>query len=94
MIARMWESRIKAGELDAFCAWARDEVWPQLVEADGFLGGEVYRSPSGAERAVVVTRWTSMAAMASANEWFDLGAERYLEAGASAWEFTPVDLTP
>jgi len=89
VIARMWESRINPGQLDAFCAWTRAEAWPQFAAAQGFLGGEMYRSDAQ-QRAVIVTRWSDAEALVAGNEWFDLGAERFTAGEANAWEFTPV----
>jgi heme-degrading monooxygenase HmoA len=89
VIARMWESRINPGQLDAFCAWTRAEAWPQFAAAQGFAGGELYRSDAQ-QRAVIVTRWSDAEAMAAGTEWFDLGAERFTDGEANAWEFTPV----
>jgi len=89
VIARMWESRINPGQLDEFCTWARDEAWPQFVAAQGFSGGELYRSDEQ-HSAVVVTRWVDADALAAGNAWFDLGAERFSASEANAWEFTPV----
>lgn len=89
MIARMWESRINSGQLDEFCAWVREEAWPQFRGAAGFSGGELYRSDDQ-ERAVVVTRWADTDALAAGNAWFDLGAERFSATEANAWEFVPV----
>ena len=89
MIARMWESRIDPDRLDAFCLWVREQAWSQLVAAEGFLGGELYRQDVEG-RAVVVTRWTDADALAAGSQWFDLGAERYCARPANAWQFTPV----
>lgn len=89
MIARMWESRINPGQLDEFCMWARIEAWPQFLSAQGFLGGELYRSDEQ-HSAVVVTRWSGADELAKGNGWFDLGAERFCASEANAWEFTPV----
>jgi hypothetical protein len=88
----MWEARIALDKLDAFQTWVTEEAWPHLLAADGFHGGEVYRSMDGVDRpqAVVVSRWDSITAMLAASEWFDLGAERFLEKPAQAWEFVPV----
>ncbi|HET9187817.1 MAG TPA: antibiotic biosynthesis monooxygenase [Acidothermaceae bacterium] len=91
MIARMWEAHINAGELDEFCEWARAEAWPQFASAQGFLGGELYRSDEQ-QSAVVVTRWSDADALAAGNNWFDLGAERFCAREANAWEFTPVQV--
>lgn len=91
MIARMWEARIKPGELDEFCDWARREAWPQFATATGFLGGELYRSDEQ-YLAVAVTRWTDSDALAAGNNWFDLGAERFCSRQGNAWEFTPVSV--
>ena len=91
MIARMWETRINEGQLDEFCTWVKSTAWPQFVAAPGFGGGELYRSdPQG--RAVIVTRWATVEALAAGTEWFDLGAERFVAREPSAWEFTPVEL--
>jgi heme-degrading monooxygenase HmoA len=91
VIARMWESRINAGQLDEFCTWVRDAAWPQFVAAKGFSGGELYRSDEQ-NRAVIVTRWADADALAAGNAWFDLGAERFTPEEANAWEFAPVPL--
>ena len=89
MIARMWEAHINPGQLDAFCDWTRREAWPQFTAAQGFLGGELYRSDEQ-HSAVVITRWRDTDALAEGNNWFDLGAERFCAREANAWEFTPV----
>ena len=89
MIARMWETRINPGQLDEFCAWVRDAAWPQFTSAQGFSGGELYRSDEQG-RAVVVTRWVDADALAAGNNWFDLGAERFCAREPDGWEFTPV----
>ncbi len=91
MIARMWETKVSAGQLDDFCSWIRSAAWPQFVVANGFVGGEVYRSDEQ-DRAVVVTRWIDADALAAGNAWFDLGAERFCERGPDAWQFIPVDV--
>jgi heme-degrading monooxygenase HmoA len=91
VIARMWETKITAGQLDEFCTWVKDDAWPQFVAADGFAGGEVYRSDEQ-DRAVIVTRWADSDALAAGIAWFDLGAERFCARAADAWQFTPVDL--
>jgi len=87
----MWEGRVNPGQLDEFCAWARSEAWPQFVGAEGFLGGEVYRSDEQ-YHAVVITHWADDDTLAAGNTWFDLGAERFLAAEAHAWAFMPVPL--
>ena len=89
MIARMWESRIRPERFDDFCAWVRDVAWPEYATATGFAGGELYRSDEQ-QRAVVVTRWSDVDALAAGSEWFDLGAESFCEGRPRAWEFTPV----
>ncbi|MDQ1487027.1 MAG: hypothetical protein QOJ62_2720 [Actinomycetota bacterium] len=91
MIARMWETRINPGQLDAFVNWMRSAAWPQFVAAAGFAGGDVYRADDQ-ERAVVITRWSDADALAAGNAWFDLGAERFCAREPDAWHFTPVDL--
>jgi heme-degrading monooxygenase HmoA len=91
VIARMWETRIREGQLDEFCTWTKSTAWPQFLSAPGFGGGELYRSDTQ-DRAVIVTRWASTEALAAGNEWFDLGAERFVAREPEAWEFTPVDL--
>jgi heme-degrading monooxygenase HmoA len=91
VIARMWETRITQGQLDEFCAWVKATAWPQFLAAPGFGGGELYRSDPQ-DRAVIVTRWATTEALAAGNEWFDLGAERFVAREPEAWEFTPVDL--
>ena len=58
MIARMWETRIREGQLDEFCTWTKTTAWPQFLAAPGFGGGELYRSDVQ-DRAVIVTRWAS-----------------------------------
>lgn len=93
MIARMWEAHINAGQLDQFCEWARHEAWPQFAAAEGFQGGELYRSDEQ-HSAVVITRWSDTDALAEGNNWFDLGAERFCAREANAWEFTPVPVGP
>jgi heme-degrading monooxygenase HmoA len=92
VIARMWESRINAGQLDAFCRWAREEAWPEIAAAPGFSGGELYRSDEQS-RAVIVTRWADADALAAGSAWFDLGAERFSAAEPNAWAFTPVPVS-
>jgi heme-degrading monooxygenase HmoA len=89
MIARMWETRLRDGSLDAFCEWIGGEAWPALVTTDGFLGGEVYRSDAE-NRAVVITRWVDEETLLAGNEWFDLGAERFTARAPHSWDFTPV----
>ncbi len=91
MIARMWEAHINPGQLDEFCDWTRREAWPQFAAAQGFFGGELYRSDEQ-HSAVVITRWTDSDALARGNDWFDLGAERFCAREANAWEFTPVSI--
>jgi heme-degrading monooxygenase HmoA len=88
----MWEARITPEQLEEFEAWLTDEVWPHLKAADGFSGGEAYRTVEGVEQpqVVVVTRWESIPTLLSASEWFDLGAERFLSRPAKAWEFVPI----
>jgi heme-degrading monooxygenase HmoA len=87
----MWETRIREGQLDEFCDWTKTTAWPQFLAAPGFGGGELYRSDAQ-DRAVIVTRWASTEALAAGNEWFDLGAERFVAREPEAWEFTPVEL--
>jgi heme-degrading monooxygenase HmoA len=91
VIARMWETKITAGQLDEFVTWVKNDAWPQFVAADGFRGGELYRSDEQ-DRAVIVTRWTDADSLAAGIAWFDLGAERFCARAADAWQFTPVDL--
>jgi heme-degrading monooxygenase HmoA len=91
VIARMWETRIREGQLDEFCTWAKTTAWPQFLASPGFGGGELYRSDAQ-DRAVIITRWATMKDLAAGNEWFDLGAERFVAREPEAWEFTPVDL--
>lgn len=91
MIARMWESRINDGQIDEFFAWLRDAAWPQFTSAQGFSGGEAYRSDEQ-YRAVVVTRWSDADALEAGSSWFDLGSERFCARAANAWQFTPVRL--
>jgi hypothetical protein len=81
VIARMWETKISPGQLDEFCDWVKATAWPQFVAAPGFGGG-----------VVLVTRWATAAALAGGNEWFDLGAERFLAREPQAWDFSPVAL--
>ena len=85
----MWETRLRDGYVDDFCSWVVDEAWPVFAVAEGFLGGEVYRQDAES-RAVVVTRWVDQTTLTAGNEWFDLGAERFVERAPHAWEFTPV----
>lgn len=92
MIARMWETTIRPGQLDEFCDWVKTVAWPQFVAASGFAGGEVYRADE-ADRAVIVTRWSTSDTLAEGNAWFDLGAERFTAREPSAWQFTPVDVS-
>jgi len=89
VIARMWEARITEGQLNDFCAWAASEAWPQFAAAQGFSGGEVYRSNEQG-LAVIVTRWADSEALAAGNTWFDLGAERFCADEPHVWEFDPV----
>jgi heme-degrading monooxygenase HmoA len=91
VIARLWETKIRPGELDEFCEWVKTAAWPEFTSAPGFLGGEVYRSDDQ-DRAVVVTRWSTATTLAEGNAWFDLGAERFCGREPSAWEFSPVDV--
>lgn len=92
MIARMWEARIRDGELGDFCSWMRTAAWPAFTASQGFAGGELYRSDEQ-YLAVVVTRWADRESLIAGNGWFDLGAERFCDREASAWEFDPVPLT-
>jgi heme-degrading monooxygenase HmoA len=89
VIARMWETKISAGQLDEFCAWVTNVAWPQYEAAPGFEGGELYRADDH-DRAVIVTRWIDRDALAAGNTWFDLGAERFCAREPDAWEFTHV----
>jgi Antibiotic biosynthesis monooxygenase len=57
VIVRTWEAEIVPGRLDEFCEVVRTKIWPQMDHADGFLGGEVYRSYEGPERVLMVSRW-------------------------------------
>jgi heme-degrading monooxygenase HmoA len=91
VIARMWETKISPGQLDEFCDWVKVTAWPQFVAAPGFGGGELYRSDEH-HRIVLVTRWATPDALAGGNEWFDLGAERFLAREPQAWDFSPVAL--
>jgi heme-degrading monooxygenase HmoA len=87
----MWESRINPGMLDEFASWVRESAWPQFASAQGFLGGEAYRSDEQ-QIAVVVTRWSDADALVAGNAWFDLGCERFCPSEANAWEFAPIPL--
>ncbi len=92
MIARMWETRRFARVNSTSSAHGRRprhgrSSWQRQASR----GGELYRSDAQ-DRAVIVTRWASTEALAAGNEWFDLGAERFVAREPEAWEFTPVDL--
>jgi heme-degrading monooxygenase HmoA len=91
VIARMWETKVNPGQLDELCAWLKTAAWPQFVNARGFSGGEVYRSDDQ-DRAVVLTRWVDADTMAEGIGWFDLGAERFSDGEASAWQFDQVEV--
>lgn len=61
-------------------AHVRDNVWPTVAKADGFLGGDVLTSHgSDDQRLLLVTRWSDPAAL-----------EAYLGPGWRSHEITPV----
>jgi hypothetical protein len=91
VITRMWEARISGNQLDEFFTWLRDAAWPQFTSAQGFSGGDAYRSDEQGS-AVVITHWSDSDALAAGNTWFDLGAERFCARAANAWQFTPVPM--
>jgi len=63
MIVRMEEARVADGLLPEFRRYVTETLWPRLQTAEGFLGGEVYRSYDGAPRLVMITRWRDEAAL-------------------------------
>ena len=91
VIARMWEGRINPDMLDEFAVWLRESAWPEFLSAQGFLGGEAYRSDEQ-QIAVVITRWSDADALAAGSDWFDLGSERFCAKKANAWAFAPISL--
>ena len=60
----MWETPVKAGQVDALIQYVKAEVWPGVTNAKGFIGGEILRSfGEGADRLLLVTRWEGAAAV-------------------------------
>jgi heme-degrading monooxygenase HmoA len=90
-IARMWESRLDPERAADFVTHLRLVVWPALQGADGFVGGETYRSDDGELRAVLVTRWTD-AASAAAAVAVESGLAAYCARDPHAWQFEQLDL--
>jgi heme-degrading monooxygenase HmoA len=99
VIARMWEARALPGRLDELVALVR-RAWPALAAADGFAGGELYRSDSDTDpRLVLVTRWQDEAALAAVAGpgWREAavllpGEEQLHARPPHVWHFTPVPL--
>ena len=75
-------------------ASSRDRAKVDATAADlEALGARTLRVTSDVQdRAVIVTRWATTEDLAAGNEWFDLGAERFVAREPEAWEFTAVDL--
>jgi heme-degrading monooxygenase HmoA len=64
VIVRMWETPVKAGQIDALIQYVKAEVWPGVTNAKGFVGGEILRSyGEGGDRLLLVTRWEGAAAL-------------------------------
>lgn len=60
----MWETPVKAGQVDALIEYVKREVWPGVTNAKGFVGGEILRSfGEGGDRLLLVTRWEAAAAL-------------------------------
>lgn len=76
----MWETPVKAGQVDALVAYVREEVWPGVTGADGFVGGEILRSfGNGEDRLLLVTRWRDAGSV-----------EKFLGPAWQAHQMTPV----
>lgn len=82
MITRMWEAR--AADADAL---AEAMLAGLPAGADGYAGGEVYRSLDQPGRVVVVTHWRDEAALAAYAG--DVPA-RLVEGEPRVWHFEPV----
>ena len=64
VIVRMWETPVKPGQIDALIKYVKVEVWPNVTNAKGFVGGEILRSlGDGGDRLLLVTRWEGTAAL-------------------------------
>jgi heme-degrading monooxygenase HmoA len=90
-VARMWESRLDDGLVDAFFDHVARVAWPAFTTAAGFRGGEVYRSDDDGRRAVVVTRWADEAS-ADSGAAVEAGLARFCAREPHAWVFRRVDL--
>jgi hypothetical protein len=93
----MWEARVVPGLLDELVGFVVARVWPTLVAADGFGGGELYRADSDTEpRLVLLTRWRDEAALAAAAGpgWRAAvllpGEDRFHARPPHVWHFTQV----
>jgi len=66
VIVRMWETRVRPGQLGALVAHVRDSVWPTVTNAEGFLGGEVLTAHASDDpRLLLITRWADESALQS-----------------------------
>jgi hypothetical protein len=80
VIVRMWETPVKAGQVDALIEYVKREVWPGVTNAKGFVGGEILRSfGGGGDRLLLVTRWEGATAL-----------EDFLGPAWQAHQITPV----
>ena len=80
VIVRMWETPVKPGQTDSLVDYVMAEVWPGVVAAAGFIGGEVLRSFAGPEeRLLLITRWQDAASV-----------EKFLGPAWQAHQMTPL----
>ena len=80
VIVRMWETPVKAGQIDALVEYVLSEVWPGVTGADGFIGGEILRSfGNGEDRLLLLTRWDAPESV-----------EKFLGPSWQAHQMTPV----
>ena len=59
MFVRVWEYEVPSDRAAAFtAAYAAEGVWAELfAQADGFLGTELYRDATRADRFLTIDRW-------------------------------------
>jgi heme-degrading monooxygenase HmoA len=72
MIVRIYQAKVRPGGVDQLCELIKERTWPLLAKADGYLGGEFYKSLPEPDRmlqepdtVVMVTRWRDEAAIAA-----------------------------
>lgn len=64
MILRVWRARAEPGRRDAYPAFFRRHVAPELRAVPGFLGATLAaRDVDGAVEFTVITRWASLEAI-------------------------------